>query len=50
MASTLTDKEMDELRDNFGLYDTVGDGKVESANMGQMLRAVGLNQIGRAHV
>lgn len=43
MASTLTDKEMDELRDNFGLYDTVGDGKVESANMGQMLRAVGLN-------
>ncbi|XP_068688128.1 myosin-2 essential light chain-like [Montipora capricornis] len=43
MASTLTDREMDELRDNFGLYDTVGDGKVESSSMGQMLRSVGLN-------
>ena len=43
MASTLTDREMDELRDNFGLYDTVGDGKVESSNIGQVLRSVGLN-------
>ena len=43
MASTLTDREMDELRDNFGLYDTVGDGKVESSNFGQVLRSVGLN-------
>lgn len=43
MASTLTDREMDELRDNFGLYDTVGDGKVESLNIGQVLRSVGLN-------
>lgn len=43
MASTLTDREMDDLRDNFGLYDTVGDGKVESANIGQALRSAGLN-------
>lgn len=43
MASTLTDREMEELRDNFGLYDTVGDGKVESGNIGQVLRSVGLN-------
>lgn len=43
MASTLTDREMDELRDNFGLYDTVGDGKVESSKIGQVLRSVGLN-------
>lgn len=43
MASTLTDREMDELRDNFGLYDTVGDGKVESTSMGQVLRSAGLN-------
>lgn len=43
MASQLTDREMDELRDNFGLYDTVGDGKVESSNVGQVLRSCGLN-------
>ena len=43
MSSALTDREMDELRDNFSLYDTVGDGKVESYNIGQALRAVGLN-------
>lgn len=43
MASQLTDREMDDLRDNFGLYDTVGDGKVESSNVGQVLRSCGLN-------
>lgn len=43
MMSTLTDREMDELRDNFGLYDSVGDGKVESSSVGQVLRSVGLN-------
>lgn len=43
MASTLNDREMDDLRDNFGLYDSVGDGKVESTNIGQVLRSVGLN-------
>ena len=43
IASIRMDREMDELRDGFGLYDTVGDGKVESSNVGQVLRAVGLN-------
>lgn len=37
------DREMDELRDCFSLYDTVGDGKIESSCFGDVLRAVGEN-------
>lgn len=34
MVSILIDWEMDELCDNFGFYDIVGDGKVEFFSMG----------------
>lgn len=37
------DREMDELKDSFGLYDTVGDGKIDSFSFGDVLRAVGEN-------
>lgn len=34
MMSILIDCEMDEFCDNFGLYDSVGDGKVELFSVG----------------
>lgn len=43
MASTLTEREIDESRDAFNLFDTVGDGKIESSAIGLALRSVNLN-------
>ena len=43
MANQLTDREIEEISDGFGLYDTVGDGKVESHRVGEVLRGLGLN-------
>ena len=40
---TTNNREMEELKDAFNLYDMVGDGMIESANLGAVLRAVGEN-------
>lgn len=43
MAKQLTDREVEEIQDSFSLYDTIGDGKVDSYKLGEVLRAVGQN-------
>ena len=36
-------EDLEEHRDAFGLFDKLGDGKVECGEIGDMLRALGLN-------
>ncbi|EDO44509.1 predicted protein [Nematostella vectensis] len=43
MAAQLTERQIAELTDVFSIYDTVGDGKVESAQLGEVMRAFDLN-------
>lgn len=43
MATQLSDRQVEEITDGFSLYDTVGDGKVESHLLGEVLRALGQN-------
>ncbi|XP_020917397.1 myosin-2 essential light chain-like [Exaiptasia diaphana] len=43
MAKPLTDKEVRDLRECFYLYDKVGDDKVESSQLGEVLRGLGQN-------
>lgn len=43
MAKQLTEREVEEIQDAFSLYDIVGDGKVESHKLGEVLRALGQN-------
>jgi len=43
MAKQLTDRQLEDITDGFGLYDTIGDGKVDSCRLGEVLRAVGQN-------
>ena len=39
--STLSDRELDALKDAMELYDTVGDGKVDSMSLADVLRGIG---------
>ena len=41
--STLSDRELDALKDAMELYDTVGDGKVDSMSLADVLRGIGEN-------
>lgn len=43
MAKQLTEREIEEVQDGFSLYDTVGDGKVDSHKLGEVLRGLGQN-------
>ena len=39
----MTQRERDTLEESFGLYDTVGDGKIDIGLLGDALRGLGLN-------
>ncbi|XP_031553590.1 myosin-2 essential light chain-like [Actinia tenebrosa] len=43
MATQLSERQVEEITDGFSLYDTVGDGKVDSHLLGEVLRALGQN-------
>lgn len=43
MAKSLTDIEVRDLRDSFCLYDKLGDDKIESNQLGEVLRGLGQN-------
>ena len=40
---SMTQRERDILEESFGLYDTVGDAKIEINYLGEALRGLGLN-------
>lgn len=43
MTKPFSDREMDDLQDSFSLYDKVGDGKIDIADLGDALRGLGEN-------
>ncbi|XP_055637648.1 uncharacterized protein LOC129776187 [Toxorhynchites rutilus septentrionalis] len=42
-AETLTEEQIEELREAFSLFDTNGDGTITSSELGMVLRALGKN-------
>jgi len=43
MVQPLSDKEVRDLRECFSLYDKVGDDKIDSSQLGEVLRGLGQN-------
>ncbi|EDO37259.1 predicted protein [Nematostella vectensis] len=43
MAKNLTDKDIRQLRESFELYDKQGDEKIDSSQLGEVLRGLGQN-------
>lgn len=43
MAKAFTEREMEDLRDSFNLYDKIGDGKIDVHDLGDALRGLGEN-------
>ena len=43
MSKQFTEREMEDLQDSFSLYDKVGDGKIDIADLGDALRGLGEN-------
>ncbi|CAL8086001.1 unnamed protein product [Calicophoron daubneyi] len=41
--SELSEKDLEEARDTFALFDSVGDEKIEVKDIGEVVRALGLN-------